>query len=391
MFFYTISNAQKNQTSKTKKPNFLFVLVDDQPFDAVGYSGRYPFLKTPNIDWLNEEGANLENFFVTQSICSPSRASFLTGTYPHIHGVNQNNRHVDPKWDEFEPYSSHLQNAGYETAHVGKIHMAHLKGEDHIRPGFDYWFSFIGQGEYFDPQVNENGKEYKEQGYITDILTEKAISWLKEQRDENKPFSLNLWHKAVHQPHLPAPRHSDLYLEEQLPTPPHDTHKETFKGKPEWQRKKTFGFDWRKNLPIPLELPQMEWPINYDRNMDLLRCLSAIDESLGKVIKVLEEMGELDNTVIIYSSDNGYFMGEHTFLDKRLAYENSMRVPMLIRYPDLIKKKTKIKEQCLNIDLAPTILDLAGVEKPAYMQGESMLGLLKGENDQNWREAILFE
>jgi len=391
LFFCTELNAQKNQTSKTKKPNFLFVLVDDQPFDAVGYSGRYPFLKTPNIDWLNEEGANLENFFVTQSICSPSRASFLTGTYPHIHGVNQNNRHVDPKWDEFEPYSSHLQNAGYETAHVGKIHMAHLKGEDHIRPGFDYWFSFIGQGEYFDPQVNENGKEYKEQGYITDILTEKAISWLKEQRDENKPFSLNLWHKAVHQPHLPAPRHSDLYLEEQLPTPPHDTHKETFKGKPEWQRKKTFGFDWRKNLPIPLELPQMEWPINYDRNMDLLRCLSAIDESLGKVIKVLEEMGELDNTVIIYSSDNGYFMGEHTFLDKRLAYENSMRVPMLIRYPDLIKKKTKIKEQCLNIDLAPTILDLAGVEKPAYMQGESMLGLLKGGNDQNWRESILFE
>ena len=391
LFFYTISNAQKNQTSKTKKPNFLFVLVDDQPFDAVGYSGRYPFLKTPNIDWLNEEGANLENFFVTQSICSPSRASFLTGTYPHIHGVNQNNRHVDPKWDEFEPYSSHLQNAGYETAHVGKIHMAHLKGEDHIRPGFDYWFSFIGQGEYFDPQVNENGKEYKEQGYITDILTEKAISWLKEQRDENKPFSLNLWHKAVHQPHLPAPRHSDLYLEEQLPTPPHDTHKETFKGKPEWQRKKTFGFDWRKNLPIPLELPQMEWPINYDRNMDLLRCLSAIDESLGKVIKVLEEMGELDNTVIIYSSDNGYFMGEHTFLDKRLAYENSMRVPMLIRYPGLIKKKTKIKEQCLNIDLAPTILDLAGIEKPAYMQGESILGLLNGENDNNWRKAILFE
>lgn len=391
LFFYTISNAQKNQTSKTKKPNFLFVLVDDQPFDAVGYSGRYPFLKTPNIDWLNEEGANLENFFVTQSICSPSRASFLTGTYPHIHGVNQNNRHVDPKWDEFEPYTSHLQNEGYETAHVGKIHMAHLKGEDHIRPGFDYWFSFIGQGEYFDPQVNENGKEYKEQGYITDILTDKAISWLKEQRDENKPFSLNLWHKAVHQPHLPAPRHSDLYLEEQLPTPPHDTHKETFKGKPEWQRKKTFGFDWRKNLPIPLELPQMDWPINYDRNMDLLRCLSAIDESLGKVIKVLEEMGELDNTVIIYSSDNGYFMGEHTFLDKRLAYENSMRVPMLIRYPDLIKKKTKIKAQCLNIDLAPTILDLAGIEKPEYMQGESILGLLKGENDNNWRKAILFE
>ena len=388
----SVLNGQiKQETNKLKQPNFLFVLVDDQPFDAVGFSGRYPFLKTPNIDRLKKEGVNVENFFITQSICSPSRASFLTGTYPHIHGVNQNNRYVDPKWDEFAPYSSHLQTSGYQTAHVGKIHMAHLKGEAHIRPGFDYWFSFIGQGAYFDPQVNDNGQEYQEKGYMTDILTDKAISWLKEQRDPSKPFSLNLWHKAVHQPHLPAPRHTDLYLGEELPLPPYDTHKETFKGKPEWQRKKTFGFDWKNNLPIPSELPEKDWPINYDRNMDLLRCLSAIDESLGKVLATLEEMGELENTVVIYSSDNGYFMGEHTFLDKRLAYENSMRVPMLIRYPKLIKKNTKIEEKCLNIDIAPTILDFAGIEKPSYMQGESMVNLLKGKNDNNWRKSILFE
>ena len=388
----SVLNGQiKQETNKLKQPNFLFVLVDDQPFDAVGFSGRYPFLKTPNIDRLKKEGVNVENFFVTQSICSPSRASFLTGTYSHIHGVNQNNRYVDPKWDEFAPYSSHLQTSGYLTAHVGKIHMAHFKGEAHIRPGFVYWFSFIGQGAYFDPQVNDNGQEYQEKGYMTDILTDKAISWLKEQRDPSKPFSLNLWHKAVHQPHLPAPRHTDLYLGEELPLPPYDTHKETFKGKPEWQRKKTFGFDWKNNLPIPSELPEKDWPINYDRNMDLLRCLSAIDESLGKVLATLEEMGELENTVVIYSSDNGYFMGEHTFLDKRLAYENSMRVPMLIRYPKLIKKNTKIEKQCLNIDIAPTILDLAGIEKPSYMQGESMVNLLKGKNDNNWRKSILFE
>jgi len=388
----TSLNIQKNQKNATpKQPNFLFVLVDDQPFDAMGNSGRYPFLETPNMDRLAKEGAKVENFFVTQSICSPSRASFLTGTYPHIHGVNQNNKHVDPKWDEFAPFSSHLQEAGYQTAHVGKIHMAHKKGKDHIRPGFDYWFSFIGQGKYFDPPVNENGKEYQEKGYITDILTNKAISWLKEKRDPNKPFSLNLWHKAVHQPHLPAPRHNDLYNSENLPTPPYDTHKETFKGKPQWQRKKTFGFDWKKNLPIPLELPEKKWPINYDRNMDLLRCLSAIDESLGSVLATLEQIGELDNTVIIYSSDNGYFMGEHTFLDKRLAYENSMRVPMLIRYPKLIKPNTIIDEQCLNIDMAPTILTLAGIEKPDYMQGVSMVNLLKGVKENNWRKSILFE
>jgi N-acetylglucosamine-6-sulfatase len=374
-----------------KKPNFLFVLVDDQPFDAVGFSNRYPFLKTPNIDKLAKEGVNVENFFVTQSICSPSRASFLTGTYPHIHGVNQNNKHVDPDWKNYAPYSVHLQNAGYETAHVGKIHMAHKKGKDHIRPGFDYWFSFIGQGKYFDPPVNDNGNEYREKGYMTDILTRKTITWLKDLRDPNKPFSLNLWHKAVHQPFLPAPRHKGVYSNDELPTPPYDTHKETFKGKPEWQRKKTFGFDWKKNLPIPDELPEIIWPINEDKYMQLLESIIAVDESLGEVLRTLEEIGELDNTVVIYSSDNGYFMGEHTFLDKRLAYENSIRIPMIIRYPKLISKNSVVMEQCLNIDLAPTILDLAGVNKPIYMQGDSMVKLLRGKKDKKWRKSMLFE
>jgi N-acetylglucosamine-6-sulfatase len=167
--------------------------------------------------------------------------------------------------------------------------------------------------------------------------------------------------------------------------------KKHLKGKPLWQRKKTFGFDWKKNLPIPDELPEKKWPINYERNIQLLKCITAIDESLGKVLKVLEEIGELDNTVVIYSSDNGYFLGEHTFNDKRLAYENSMRIPMLIRFPTLIKNKTIISEQCLNIDVAPTILDLAGIEIPSYMQGDSMKELLKGEKVNDWRKSILFE
>lgn len=388
----SLNCLSSNSTKKEENPpNFLFILVDDLAFDAMGFMNRYPFLETPNIDALAAEGANVENFFVTQSICSPSRASFLTGTYPHIHGVNQNNKLVDPKWDEFPPYVSYLQEAGYQTAHIGKIHMAHKKGIDHIRPGFDYWFSFVGQGKYNDPPVNENGKEYQEKGYMTDILTEKAIAWLKEKRDKNKPFSINLWHKAVHEPFLPPKRHEALYKDEPLPTPPHNTHLETFKGKPEWQRKKTFGFDWKKNLPIPEELPQVEWPINYDKYMQLLRCIPAIDESLGKVLKTLEEIGELDNTVVIFSSDNGYFMGEHTFLDKRLAYESSMRVPMLIRYPKAIKKHTLVKQLCLNIDVAPTILDFAGIKKPDYMQGVSMVNLLEGKPEKDWRGAFMFE
>jgi len=387
IFFSLNLFSQKTE----KKPNFLFILVDDQPYDAVGFSNRYPFLKTPNIDKLANQGVNVENFFVTQSICSPSRASFLTGTYPHIHGVNQNNKYVDPDWANYAPYSTHLQNSGYETAHIGKIHMAWKRGKEHIRPGFDYWFSFIGQGQYFDPKVNDNGVEMKLEGYMTDILTDKTIDWLKNKRDPNKPFSLNLWHKAVHERHLPAPRHKDLYKNEDLPTPPHDTHKETFKGKPEWLRRKTYGFKWNENDKIPDELPEITWPINKQKYMQLLRSLIAVDESLGQVIKTLDEMGELENTVIIYSSDNGYFMGEHTFLDKRLAYENSMRVPMIIRYPKLIAKNSIVKEQCLNIDIAPTILDLAGVKKPSYMQGESMVKLISGKKDKSWRKSMLFE
>ena len=387
VFFSLNLFSQKTE----KKPNFLFILVDDQPYDAVGFSNRYPFLKTPNIDKLAKEGVNIENFFVTQSICSPSRASFLTGTYPHIHGVNQNNKHVDPDWQNYAPYSTHLQNSGYETAHIGKIHMAWKRGKEHIRPGFDYWFSFIGQGQYFDPKVNDNGVEMKLEGYMTDILTDKTIDWLKNKRDPNKPFSLNLWHKAVHERHLPAPRHKNLYKNEDLPTPPYDTHKETFKGKPEWLRRKTYGFKWNENDKIPDELPEITWPINKQKYMQLLRSLIAVDESLGQVIKTLDEMGELENTVIIYSSDNGYFMGEHTFLDKRLAYENSMRVPMIIRYPKLITKNSIVKEQCLNIDIAPTILDLAGVKKPSYMQGESMVKLVSGKKDKSWRKSMLFE
>ena len=329
------------------QPNFLFILVDDLPHDANGFSGRYPFLKTPNIDRLADEGVNMENFFVTQSICSPSRASFLNGTYPHIHGVNQNNRHVDPDWSKFPSYASHLQNNGYQSAHIGKIHMAHSKGKKHIRPGFDYWYSFNGQGDYFNPKVNDNGLEYQENGYITDILTDKTVDWLINKRENNKPFVLNLWHKAVHEKHLPAPRHKDLYKGDKLPKPPFDTHKETFEGKPEWQRKKTFGAKWKNHLPIPNKLEELKWPIRYQKNMKLLRSLAAVDESIGTVLKTLEELGELDNTVVIFSSDNGYFMGEHTFKDKRLAYENSMRVPMLIRYPKYFKAQSVISEQCL--------------------------------------------
>lgn len=372
-------------------PNFLFVLVDDQPYDALESSGRYPFIKTPNMQRLEDEGAKFENYFVTQSICSPSRASFLTGTYPHIHGANQNNKHVDPDWKNYQPYSQHLQKSGYQTAHIGKIHMAHKKGKEHIRPGFDYWYSFVGQGEYFDPMVNDNGKEYREKGYMTDILTDKAVDWLKNKRKPNEPFSLNVWHKAVHEDHSPAPRHKGMYANNALPTPPFNTHLENFKDKPEWQRIKAWDSKWKEYISSDTITPK-SWPIKGDKFKNLLECLGAVDESLGTLLKTLEEIGELENTVVIYSSDNGYFMGEHGYWDKRIAYESSMRIPMLIRYPKKIKPKTVISQNALNIDLAPTILELAGIEKPDYMQGMSMLKLFDTNTENNeWRKAFMFE
>jgi len=383
------SQCSEKQTD-IEQPNFLFILLDDQPFDAFEHNGRYPFLQLPHINSLYEESVNFENFFCTASLCSPSRASFLTGTYAHIHGVTQNHNRVDPNWEAFPPYKVHLQNNGYQTAMVGKIHMAHLDGRNHIRPGFDYWLSFNGQGDYFNPELNENGREFIEQGYMTDILTDYAERWLRDIRDPNKPFSLNLWHKAVHEPYNPADRHKNLYVGDSLPLPPYDTHLETFAGKPEWQRIKAYNSNWRNYEPVD-SLPVKEWDYQNPRFKNLLRSISGVDDSVGRILAVLEELGLLENTVIIYSSDNGYFMGEHTYWDKRIAYENSIRIPMMIRYPKKFPAGLQLPQMGLNVDLAPTILEMANIKVPRYMQGKSLLPLLTGESNVPVRDAFLFQ
>lgn len=365
-----------------ERPNVLFILLDDLAYDAIGSSGRYPFLETPNISRLQREGVTFSNFFCTMSLSSPSRACFLTGVYPHLHGVTQNDVRVDPLWDVYTPYPQLLQERGYETAFIGKMHNAELWGKEQIRPGFDYWLGFRGQGDYFNPVLNDNGREFRAEGYITDLLTDYACRWLTEERDRSKPFAMCLWHKAVHMPFKAAPRHEGCYADQTLPLPPNGNGVEDYTGKPAWQKyKKSFDRIWEHDP---------EWNPHFEQPLDILETLRAVDESIGTLYATLERTGELDNTIILFASDNGYFMGEHGYWDKRIAYEESMRIPMIVRYPHAIAAGSRIDEMCLNIDIAPTLLEMSGTPVPDWMQGRSLVPLLRGDTT-GWRRSFLFE
>ena len=352
------------------RPNVVFILVDDLRWDALGCAG-HPFVKTPNIDRLAKEGVRFRNAFVTTPLCSPSRASFLTGQYAHTHGV-QGNGNNNARSHELATFPRMLQKAGYATGYVGKWHMG---TDDSPRPGFDRWVSFRGQGAHVNPVLNIDGKVTKVEGYTTDILTEHAVAFLKQPR--HKPFALYLAYKAVHGPFTPADRHKALYADDPITRPPsvHDT----LDGKPVIQRK----IEGQKP-PGPGTGPG-ELLI---RNQ--LRMLAAIDEGVGRLLKTLEETKQLDRTLLIFTSDNGYFWGEHGLGDKRAAYEESIRVPLLVRCPALARPGTVRDELVLNIDIAPTLLDLAGVEVPKTMHGRSLVPLLRG-NAGGWRTAFLAE
>lgn len=378
----TLAQAAPEQE---KRPNVLFVLTDDQPYDMMGCMGRYSYLQTPAQDRLMREGVSFGNYFCVQSLSSPSRASLLTGVYPHIHGVTLHHKDIEPDWQRTPSYQQILHDAGYQIAFFGKIHMARKEGKEHIRPGYDHWMSFNGQGTYFDPMMNINGKEQKVNGYITDILTEGTLDWLENKRDKSKPFSICLWHKAVHAPMDCAHRHENLYQDVDVPNPAYDTHLDDLSGKPEYQRVRVTK--QAQNPPRKVRVDKSEQ--NKKTILKIGRTLQSVDESLEQVLDYLERIGELDNTIVIYSSDNGYLVGEHKFGDKRLAYENSIRIPLIIRYPKLFPAH-KVNELCLNIDVAPTILDALQVKPSKPMQGVSMLPLLKGEKI-SWRDKFLYE
>jgi len=364
-----------------KRPNIVFILMDDLRWDALGCMG-HPFVKTPNIDRIAREGAFFKNFFVSIPLCSPSRGSFLTGQYPHTHGVINNGDHSALS-HKLATFPRLLHDAGYETAFIGKWHMG---VDDSPRPGFDRWVSFKGQGVYNDPILNVDGKASKHSGYITDILNDYALKFVKSEH--KKPFLLYLPHKAVHGPFTPADRHKGLYADAVIkPTP---SLNDSLEGKPAATRKLEDALDQKS--PAKKQGQQSEnerrMPENAIRNQ--LRSLAAVDEGVGQLFKALEESGQLDNTFFIFSSDNGFFWGEHGFADKRWAYDESIRDPLLIRFPKLIKPGTVLDQFVLNIDIAPTLLELAGLPVPKTIQGRSFVTLLK-DSKATWRKSFLSE
>lgn len=352
------------------RPNIVFILTDDQRWDALSCMG-HPFFKTPNMDRIANEGAKFTNFFVSIPLCSPSRANFLTGQYAHKNGIIDNNNH-DKLSHQLKTYPQLLQQAGYETGFFGKWHM----GNDATpREGFDKWVCMHGQGQYIDCPLNVDGKEVRSKGYITEVLTDYAVEFLKQPR--TKPFLLYFPHKACHAPFKPAEKYKDLYADEAI-TPPASLD-DDLSGKPALKMHEHAHF-----VLGPTSKPSTQMI------RDQLRTLASVDESVGRVLDTLKETGQLDNTIVIYSSDNGFFWGEHRLWDKRAAYDESIRDPLLIRYPKLIKPGTVIDQLVLNLDIAPTALELAGVKIPESYAGRSLLPLFKGDV-AGWRDTILTE
>jgi len=358
-----------------RRPNIVFILADDHRYDFAGALG-HPWLKTPNLDRLVRDGVHFCNAFVTTSLCSPSRASILTGLYMHAHRVVDNFTPLDPKLPTFP---SLLQGAGYRTGFVGKWHMG---GEsDEPRPGFDHWVSFLGQGQYFDPTLNVNGRREVQSGYITDILTERALSFVAANRE--RPFMLYLSHKAVHFPFEPAPRHRNLYENLPVPRPKSMNYlEEDYAQRPEWVRRRRYarqGVDGLFGHAMSFD----------DAYRGYCRSLAAVDESTGRLLDELERLRMLENTLVFYMGDNGYMWGEHGLLDKRAMYEPSIRVPLIAHGPGWFKPGP-LKQMVLNLDLAPTFLEAAGIRTPPGMHGRSLWPLLTG-GDPAWRTDFLYE
>jgi arylsulfatase A-like enzyme len=359
-------------------------MSDDHAAHAISsYGSRIN--KTPQIDRLAAGGMRLNNCFVTNSICTPSRGVIMTGQYSHLNGVKTLADPLDPARDNV---AKRLQAAGYTTAIVGKWHL-------HKEPsGFDYWNILPGQGLYYDPVFNENGQQKKHKGYCTDLIGDFSIEWLKK-RDRSKPFFLMSHHKAPHRAWQPGPKYKEMLANDTVPEPStlYDDYENRGQGAREAKMrvgehmtKTDLKTDPRPDLP-PNE--QRKW--GYQLYMkDYLRCVQSVDDNVGRLLDYLEQEGIANDTIVIYTSDQGFFLGDHGWFDKRFMYEESLRMPFLIRYPAGIKRGTENNDIVLNLDFAETFLDYAGASVPSEMQGRSLRPLLEGKTPKSWRQSMYY-
>ena len=390
---FVVAYQPTDTSTAVGKPNIVVVLVDDLRWDDIGVAG-HPFVETPNIDKLAGQGARFLNAFATTPLCSPSRAAILTGTYVHTNGIIDNTARDSASY-LLQTFAIPLKAAGYHTGFFGKWHMGNDDGQ---RPGWTHWVAMKGQGEAVNPKLNVDGTRQEVKGYVTDVLTDYVDTFIRDnaKAPTKTPFMVFLAHKAMHpnvmqqndgsratlaaQPEgfVPAPRHAGRYANAVVPRRPNALSPIT--NKPALQRR-------IDTLP-----PLSPATGTSDKNIrGRLEMLVAVDESLGRLVKTLEELGELDNTIIVFTSDHGYFYGEHGLdEERRLAYEETARIPLIIRYPKMVTAGVTPAQLVQTIDIVPTVLGMAGVADTAARQGTSLAPLLQGKSAP-WRSSVLIE
>ena len=371
-----------------RRPNILFILTDDHAAHAMScYGSRIN--QTPHLDRIAGGGALFRNCFCTNSICAPSRASILTGTYNHINGVTTLATPFDGRQATFPKV---LQEAGYQTAIFGKWHLGH---GGHADPtGFDEWEVFPGQGDYHDPEMLTASGARQHKGYATDLVTDMSLDWLR-QRDRERPFLLCCHHKAPHRPWEPDEAHADMYADEDIPEP--ETLFDDYSNRSEAAKvaqmriNRDMGIeDLKEECPEGLSFEE-ETRWKYQRYIkDYLRCVASVDDNVGRLLDYLDEEGISNDTIVIYTSDQGFFLGDHGWYDKRFMYEESLRMPMVMRYPAALEAGTVIDSMVLNVDFAPTLLELCQAECPADVQGRSFVKLLQGKIPADWRDSMYY-
>lgn len=373
--------------NEAPRPNILLVMTDDQQHNQMSCAG-HSLLRTPNMDRLANEGTRFSNAYCTNSICAPSRASVLTGCYSHVHGIRGNSERADAVETldpELPTFPQLLQQAGYRTGLVGKWH---LRQDPR---GFDEWKVLPGQGVYFNPEFLVKGQRTQQSGYATDITTDFALDFLRKQ--EGGPFCLLYQHKAPHRPFTPAPRHASMFDGTDWPKPA--SYDDDYASRRVAAEAKDMRFEISlrgdyDDLPADLSPEQSREWIFQRFVKDHHRAVYGVDENLGLVLDYLDSSGLAEDTLVLYTTDNGYFLGEHGWYDKRFMYEPALRIPLLMRYPRLGHPGHVEHRPALNVDIAPTLLDFAGIEAPEGMQGRSLRPLLEGDPPADWRESILY-